>query len=67
MSPINHIYPPIPASKNSTNASDTIRDIYQILKGASYANRPGAVFVATNTDEQFPMPGTELIIPGAHF
>jgi len=36
----------------------------KILKGASYANRPGAVFVATNTDEQFPMPGTELIIPG---
>jgi len=36
----------------------------KILKGASYANRPGAVFVATNTDEQFPMPGTDLIIPG---
>merc|ERR1719312_1170345 len=36
----------------------------KILKGASYASRPGTVFVATNTDEQFPMPGTELIIPG---
>ena len=36
----------------------------QILKGASYASRPGAVFIATNTDEQFPMSGTELVIPG---
>jgi len=36
----------------------------KILKGASYASRPGAVFVATNTDEQFPMSGTELVIPG---
>merc|ERR1719508_723390 len=36
----------------------------KILKGASYANQPGAIFVATNTDEQFPMKGTDLIIPG---
>ena len=36
------------------------------MKGASYANRPDAVFIATNTDEQFPMTGTELVIPGTH-
>jgi len=36
----------------------------KILKGASYANTPGAHFLATNTDEQFPMRGTNLIIPG---
>lgn len=36
----------------------------KILKGASYANVPNTMFVATNTDEQFPMKGTGLIIPG---
>ena len=36
----------------------------KILKGASYANLPGALFVATNTDEQFPMKGTQLVVPG---
>jgi len=36
----------------------------KILKGASYANLPGCHFVATNTDEQFPMKGTDLVIPG---
>ena len=36
----------------------------KILKGASYANMPGAVFVATNTDEQFPVKGTNMVVPG---
>lgn len=36
----------------------------KILKGASYANLPGALFVATNTDEQFPMKGTDIVVPG---
>jgi len=36
----------------------------KILKGASYANLPGALFVATNTDEQFPMKGTQCVVPG---
>jgi len=36
----------------------------KILKGASYANLPGVEFIATNTDEQFPLKGSQLIIPG---
>merc|ERR1719328_855801 len=36
----------------------------KILKGASYANLPAALFVATNTDEQYPMKGTDILRPG---
>ena len=38
----------------------------KIARAATVINRPGAIFVATNTDEQFPHKGGG-ILPGKNF
>jgi len=36
----------------------------KLLKAASYLSRPGSLFLATNTDAQFPVKGKEIVVPG---
>jgi phosphoglycolate phosphatase len=36
----------------------------KLLKAASYLSRQGSVFLATNTDAQFPMNSAQVVVPG---
>lgn len=36
----------------------------KLFKAASYLKDPNVLFVATNTDESFPVPGTNFVMPG---
>lgn len=36
----------------------------KLFKAASYLKDPNVLFVATNTDESFPVPGTRFVMPG---
>jgi len=36
----------------------------KLLKAASYLSRPESIFLATNTDAQFPVKGKEMVVPG---
>eukprot|EP00088_Acartia_fossae_P071139 TRINITY_DN9705_c0_g1_i1.p1 TRINITY_DN9705_c0_g1~~TRINITY_DN9705_c0_g1_i1.p1 ORF type:complete len:341 (+),score=80.82 TRINITY_DN9705_c0_g1_i1:31-1053(+) len=36
----------------------------KLLKAASYLARPNSIFLATNTDAQFPMKGKDIVVPG---
>ncbi|XP_071479244.1 glycerol-3-phosphate phosphatase-like [Diadema antillarum] len=36
----------------------------KIMRAASYLNRPGSFFIATNEDPQFPVKGSDVVVPG---
>ncbi len=39
----------------------------KLMKAASILARKGTVFVATNTDEQFPSKSGKIVVPGKKF
>ena len=38
----------------------------KMLRAASYLNKPGCLFVATNEDSRLPTKGGDIVVPGIY-